>query len=522
MYFLNKKNLILKTYLFLFVLLCFSISRYTNFYVPLNDFWGNVFMAQHIEFYNPASYYNGFYPIGYALLLRLFSPFNPVIIGFGINILFGTILIAGIAFLCSHTLGKIWGIICMILVSFQPLVFSHILTPGADIGCTTFTTIGGVLLLTQDRVSKKISKDFVYIISGLLFGFSALIRQHGLVLAFSFLASTILINRQSLRLSVFFFLGLITVYSPQIFVNVLSGHGPFETSQSFNVFKLIHGINWYNTSKIHIPQSIITVIANSPKGFITAYTEFMGKQLYLIIPLLICIFVLKDPLLNKLSLVLIIAFILYIPITSMGGSVRGMLPLLPFFIFSLIILTKYGLEHIREGFNKDKLMFSLTVISVIFFSCFSILLWLKNNLIDIKHRAFWGKSFKLIEEVLVKNEGVTNPKQIFTTSFDLYFLTLESHRPISNGDWERYDLHGYNQEYPEICTDSIDIFLDDCRKHNISHLVIDKNANKLSNELGNLYEQKYKHDQLHVIANIAGLKIFKFIDFGLNKNDLSY
>lgn len=522
MYFLNKKNLVLKTYLFLFALLCFSISRYTNFYVPLNDFWGNVFMAKHIEFYNPASNYNGFYPIGYGILLSLFSSFNLVIVGFIINILFGIMLIASTAILSSHILGKTWGIIYMISVSFQPLVFHYILTPGSDIGCTTFTTIGGMLLLAQDRVSKKIHKDFSYIISGLLFGFSALLRYHGLVLAFSFFVSAILINRQPLRFFVCFFLSFIIAYSPQILTNVLSGHGPFETSQSFNVFKLIHGINWYNTSKIHIPQSIITVIANAPKGFITAYTGFMGKQLYLIIPSLICTFVLKDYLGIKYSIVLNITFIIYILITSMGGSIRGTLPLLPFFIFSIIMLTKYGLERIREGFNKDKLMLSLALVSVIFFACFYSLLWLKNNLIDIKDRAFWGKSFKLIEEVLVKNEGVTNPKQIFTTSFDLYFLTLKSHRPISNGDWERYDLHGYNQEYPEICTDSIDIFLDDCRKDSISHLVIDKNANKLLSELGDLYEQKYKHNQLQLIANISGLKIFKFIDFGLNENDLSY
>ena len=61
--------------------------------------------------------------------------------------------------------------------------------------------------------------------------------------------------------------------------------------------------------------------------------------------------------------------------------------------------------------------------------------------------------------MLVKNEGVTNPKQIFTTTFDLYFLTIKSHRLLSNGDWERYDFYmDITKEYPEICTDSIDIF----------------------------------------------------------------
>ena len=100
----------------------------------------------------------------------------------------------------------------------------------------------------------------------------------------------------------------------------------------------------------------------------------MGKQLYLIIPSLICTFVLKDYLGIKYSIVLNITFIIYILITSMGGSIRGMLPLLPFFIFSIIMLTKYGLERIREGFNKDKLMLSLALVSVIFFACFYSLL----------------------------------------------------------------------------------------------------------------------------------------------------
>ena len=49
-----------------------------------------------------------------------------------------------------------------------------------------------------------------------------------------------------------------------------------------------------------------------------------------------------------------------------GGKYKRDVTLITLFIFSIIMLTKYGLERIREGFNKDKLMLSLALISVIF------------------------------------------------------------------------------------------------------------------------------------------------------------
>ena len=64
----------------------------TGFYVELNDFWGNLFAAEQLDLRQPASLHNGFYPIGYLLLLRVLALGDPVV-GAGLaNVALGVLL----------------------------------------------------------------------------------------------------------------------------------------------------------------------------------------------------------------------------------------------------------------------------------------------------------------------------------------------------------------------------------------------------------------------------------------------
>ena len=59
----------------------------TGFYVDLNDFWGNLFAAEQLDPREPASLHNGFYPIGYLLLLRGLALGDPVVGASLVNVL---------------------------------------------------------------------------------------------------------------------------------------------------------------------------------------------------------------------------------------------------------------------------------------------------------------------------------------------------------------------------------------------------------------------------------------------------
>ena len=62
-------------YLLIYGVFSLLIGLYINFHVSVNDFWGNLYMAEHLDITNLESFYNGFYPLGYAVYLKIFSFF---------------------------------------------------------------------------------------------------------------------------------------------------------------------------------------------------------------------------------------------------------------------------------------------------------------------------------------------------------------------------------------------------------------------------------------------------------------
>ena len=88
-------------YLLIYGLFCLFVGFLTNFHVYSNDFWGNLFMAEHLDISQPESFYNGFFPLGYAVYLRLFSFGDSIISGYLTNILLGLVMLGSIAYLGS-------------------------------------------------------------------------------------------------------------------------------------------------------------------------------------------------------------------------------------------------------------------------------------------------------------------------------------------------------------------------------------------------------------------------------------
>ena len=108
----------------------------TNLHTPLNDFWGNHTLSQRLDARDVSTFYDGFYPVGYTVLLRVLPHFAyPPLSALLLNVVLSWLLafsILGVSRL--RGLGILPGLTIASLVSLFPQIFNCLNTPGADSG----------------------------------------------------------------------------------------------------------------------------------------------------------------------------------------------------------------------------------------------------------------------------------------------------------------------------------------------------------------------------------------------------
>ena len=115
-----------------------------------------------------------------------------------------------------------------------------------------------------------------------------------------------------------------------------AGLGPFATAQSFNVYKLVHGVNWFHVDSSMAAGSIADVIRASPREFAAAWVHALVPSLLLLVPpLLLALF---PGVAGRLGRFAAITIALYLPIVTMGSSSRADLPVLVLVATSAVAL----------------------------------------------------------------------------------------------------------------------------------------------------------------------------------------
>ena len=121
----------------------------TDFHTPLNDFWGNYDLSQRLDPRHLDTFYDGFFPAGYTVLLRLLPRFGyPPLSALGINaVLTWLLAFSMLGVFRLRGLGILPSLTAAILVFLFPQVFDYLYTPGADSGAMVFFTVGTYALL---------------------------------------------------------------------------------------------------------------------------------------------------------------------------------------------------------------------------------------------------------------------------------------------------------------------------------------------------------------------------------------
>lgn len=473
------------SYIALYGVGCVAINAWTGFHVGLNDFWGNLALAEQVEWSSPESLYNQFFPIGYTVLLRLLGS-DPVVTAQLLNVASGLLLLAVVWSFARRLMDVPSALAATVLLSIHPQVFRYVTTPGADMPAAALSALGFARLFRageDDRGRRALA-------AGMLLGAAALLRYHALVLAGLSIAATSTGHpspRRHLRLAVG---GFFAVYFVQMAVAVLAHHSPFHTGQAFILHKLIHGVNWFHVTDEATPSSVMDVIRASPAGFASAYLRELVPLLPLpIAPAALALFS-GDRRCRRFGKVALLTVTGYVVVVATGGSSRGSLPIRFLVAISVVAVLREVVIGWRARAQMSTRRFGMSIMTAcvsIIFVMFWLLPWARENYGTLKFRARDHAEYRRVEELL-RRDGTQSARHVFASDFSLYFPTLPGYTPRTNGTWLRLDGDRYNQRFPELCVTTVECFVRDARRFDITHVVLTPAARQLSPALGQVYD----------------------------------
>jgi hypothetical protein len=457
---------------------------WTGFHVGLNDFWGNLSLADQVDWSSPSSLFNQFFPLGYTVLLKAFGA-DPIVLAHLASVGSAVLLLTVVYQMGARLLGAPWGLLATASLAIHPQVFRYATTPGPDI------IVGALLALAFGRVFWADGNDRGHRLSaGAMFGLAALFRYHALVFAAAAIAATAYGHPRPVRHLRLAIGGMLGVYAVQMVVAVLAHHGPFHTGQAYIFYKLVHGVNWFEPNAALVPSSAWGVVMGAPRLVAAAYLRELGALWVLpCAPALLALAPVREPV-RRFARVALMITMAYLLVIASGGSSRGSLPVRFLVALSAVGLVSEGLAAARAPLDRKSRRLVTRgpwrAVALVAFGFWG-LLCLRDDFGIIKYRALDNAAYRRVQ-ALLEGDGVRSSNQVFSSDFSLYFPSLPGYIPRTNGTWLRVDGGRYAERFPDLCVTSAECFRQDARRWGVTHVVLTPDARRLSGELGSVYD----------------------------------
>jgi hypothetical protein len=488
-----------------FVVVIALVGILTDFHTPLNDFWGNYDLSQRLDPRHLATFYDGFFPVGYTALIRLLSRFGyPTLAALGINVALTWLLafaMLGVFRLCA--LGILSSLVAVILVFLCPQVFYYLYTPGADSGAMVFFTVGTYVLLLA--LLAPMPRRWWYVLAGGLLGMAALWRYHALLAGVFLMIAASLGYRKRLAGVLLALASCALVYGCQITLNVLSGHSPFQTYQAFNIYQHMHPVNWYRTAEIPSLGTPLSTILSNPSAFLSSYfASFVRIFPTLSAPLIFCYFS-KDNSLRRVAALWLGFCLLYSGVMAAADSGRAVLLGLP---VSLTFLVVSGHALLVDRLRRVVTPASwprpaaCVLLAILVGAC---------STKDITTVASWrtvSQDYRAIEHALA-SERITDAQQVYSTDLYFYLRGIPPFRPSYSGGW--LDLPSYHakNDVHGVSLSSEKAFIQDCRLRGIRIVHLTPRCKQAAPFLYRIYTFAHVAEGMKFITQVGRSRLFR-------------
>ncbi len=477
----------------------------TDFHTPLNDFWGNQQLAQRLDARDLGTFYDGFFPIGYTLILRALSRFGyPACSALGVNVVLTWFLaLSMLGVLRLRGLGILPSLVIASLVLLFPQVFQCLYTPGADSGAMVFFTIGSYALLVALLAPRPWA--WSYALAGGLLGLAALWRYHALPAGMFVLVTAALVYRRRFWGIMLALASGAVVYGCQIAVNLLSGHSPLQTYQGFNIYLHVHHVNWYHTAATPSVGTPLSVILSDPSAFLSSYFATFVRIFSALAAPLILVFFSKDRQLRRAALLWLGFAFLYSALMATADSGRAVLLALPVSL-SFLAVSGHALWVDRLRARTSSASWprpvGILAMALIIGACATK---------DAATVLSWGKAsqhYRALEQVFVR-EGITDARQVYSTDLYLYFRDIPPFVPSYSGGWLDLPPYHANNQAHEISLRSEKAFLQDCRDRGIRIVHLTPGCKRAAAFLYRIYNSPGGTEGMRFMAQIGRSRLFR-------------
>jgi hypothetical protein len=299
----------------------------------------------------------------------------------------------------------------------------------------------------------------------------------------------------------------------QVVVNLISGHGVFETAQAFNLYKFFYGVDW-----THPPGpeeiagfSLINTIAENPARAFDLYKPFF---LYFVSHAWAAVFAfLLSPKgrFARFSLFSLIFILLYAIPISLSDSARSPVILMSVYLPSVAVLLAALVELAHKYVGVKKwVQWAVSALFVAFgFQTFYG--WVVYDVGLIRAARSEHTVFTVIEYTL-RASGMTSPNEVVADRYDFYTPNTMPYRPRQIGKWSEDWFWGLKDDYPSLPNDTWESFLSACREQGVRFLVLGPNSHYRGEIFPPIYNDEVDIETLGLrfIAQRGNLRIFGF------------
>ena len=435
-----------------------------HFHLAVNDFLGLVSVGQNIDWSEPETLHNGFFPFGLPAIISL-MPTGAVLPAMALlSVTFGTVALLATFEIANRLTGPWWGLVAVVLLSVSPQFFSYFASPGPDMIAVGLAMLAFALYVRESDRNGTDARMRIVFMSGLVFGVAGLFRYHAALLCIGLVAWALLRQTERARYALIAISGVLVGFAPQILINVAGGLGPFASDSAFTIYQSVVPIDWHATSEIdaHAYASVLGVAAANPFEFAVSYFTSLGKFGVPIAIIAIAVLLQRSRRNSTVMVSLLLAAVGYAAVVSTGNSPRGLIPLLPLAAVAVAVIAQWASDATADRAPSWQ---RATAISL----AIGFLVGLPSLTEDAavaQGRRNVEHARRAVDDAVATSGIVTDARQILTNDFDLYFEGIDGITPDVIGGWTNISRNG-SSPHTDVDVTSLTAFYCDARSRGI-------------------------------------------------------
>jgi 4-amino-4-deoxy-L-arabinose transferase-like glycosyltransferase len=443
-----------------------------RFHLCLNDYWAWSFFASRLDFADPETLYNGFMPPAYAVFLKLAGPRLEVAAAFALTLLAVFVTVSVVANAAGRIAGRSAGLVAVLFVAGWAPFLESGLTAGPDI------VVAGLIAVAAWCLWLHPLSAGARVLAAFALAIAILTRGHALLAGIALLAAPVLYERRWTRSTSVVAAGLLIGVLAQVALNLAAGQGAWSSAQAFNVYKMVHGMDWYAPV---VPEglSVLGVFRDAPVEFLRGWAGATVRAgVWLLGPAFAWWYARReaDPELQRFSALAVLAGLVYLVPVSLGDSPRAVV------VLSGVVIPPVAVLFVR----LRRASTSVPRLAGVLIVAMAVAISFRADRAFLAHNFGQARDFAAVEEALAAL-GPVQARQVFTEDFDLYFRGLEGQRPLTKGGWGLVGIEGWSDEFPQLDTSNRAGFLESCAAHDVRYLALTRRSRRLGQEFSRFY-----------------------------------